>query len=157
MWNWKGAIWKFLRTICNKNLEDFVNHTKLLELVQGKDIAIHSVEALIRKKRLAYFNQILKMDDLAYFNQILKMDDSRLVKQVIFSDALEGRRKSGRPLLSWRHSIAQDMKFFGLQDIMSRDDYSRVLGKLSLAKPFQMQTNIESTRKITKNCKTQGL
>ena len=73
---------------------------------------------------------------LTYFNQILKMDNSRLVKQVIFSDALEGRRKSGRPLLSWRHSISQDMKFFGLQDIMTRDDYSPIIGQSKLGKVF---------------------
>ena len=66
------------------------------------------------------------------------MDNSRLVKQVIFSDALEGRRKSGRPLLSWRHSISQDMnfKFFGLQVIMTRDDYSPIIGQSKLGKVF---------------------
>ena len=47
-------------------------------------------------------------------NHITYLLGKGLVKQVIFSDALEGRRKSGRPLLSWRHSISQDMKFFGL-------------------------------------------
>ena len=48
---------------------------------------------------------------------ICSLDDSRLVlKQVIFSDTLEGRRKSESAVLSWRHSIAQDTKFIGLQD-----------------------------------------
>jgi hypothetical protein len=32
-------------------------------------------------------------------------------------DALEGQRKSGRLLLSWRHPIAQDIKFFGYQSV----------------------------------------
>ena len=64
------------------------------------------------------------------------MDNSRLVKQIIFSDALEGRRKTGRPFSSWRHSISQDMKFFGLQDIMTRDDYSPIVGQSKCANAF---------------------
>ena len=53
----------------------------------------------------------------------MSMDNDRLIKKVLFSDALEGKRKSGRPLLSWRQSITQDIKTFKLQDIMFTDDY----------------------------------
>ena len=48
------------------------------------------------------------------------MDESRFVKHLIFSDALEGQRKSGTPHLSWRHPIAQDLKSFGYQSVYVR-------------------------------------
>ena len=44
-------------------------------------------------------------------------------KKVLFSDALEGQRKSGCPLLSCRQSITLDIKFFKLQDILFTNDF----------------------------------
>ena len=68
----------------------------------------------------------------------MSMDNDRLIKKVLFSDALEGTRKSGRPLLSWRQSITQDIKTFKLQDIMFTDDYpsNTVRGQSRLLKAF---------------------
>ena len=74
----EGCQYKCLRTICNKKWEDLVHYMELFELLQEKDIVIHSVEALIRKKRFAYVNQILKMDDFT------------LVKQVVFQMRWKG-------------------------------------------------------------------
>ena len=51
------------------------------------------------------------------------MNNDRLLKNVSFSDAFEGKRKPGRPLLSWRQAIAQDIKKFNLQHILMSDNY----------------------------------
>jgi hypothetical protein len=51
------------------------------------------------------------------WNEIMNMNNDRLLKKVLFSDAFEGKRKPGRPLLSWRQAIAQDIKNFNLQHL----------------------------------------
>ena len=50
------------------------------------------------------------------------MENSRLVKRVAFSDTVEGKRGVGRPLLSWRQAINQDLKIFDLQRIVHLDE-----------------------------------
>ena len=66
------------------------------------------------------------------------MENDRLIKKVLFFDALEGMRKSGRPLLSQSQSITQDIKNFKVQDIMFADDYpcNTVRGQSRLVKAF---------------------
>ena len=108
----EGCQYKFLRTICNKKWSDFVHYTELFDLLHQKDIFVPSLEVLIRKRRLTYFHQILNMDN------------SRLVKKVIFSDAVEGKQKRGRPLLSWRQCIKQDLKKFRLEHTLLTDTYN---------------------------------
>ena len=60
-------------------------------------------------------NSCQKTKDWISSIKILCMDNSRLVKRVCFSDTVEGKRRVGRPLLSWRQAINQDLNFFGLQ------------------------------------------
>ena len=68
------------------------------------------------------------------------MSTDRLIKKVLFSDALNGKRKSGRPLLSWRQAITQDIKFFDMTDIMLDDNYPQYTtsGQLKLEKRFSV-------------------
>ena len=106
----EGCQYKFLRTICNKKWEDLVAYSELFDILEQKKIQLSAVEILVRKKRL----------DLLY--KILCMEDSRLVKQIAFSDTVQGKRRVGRPLLSWRQAINQDMKIFGLQHITQLDE-----------------------------------
>ena len=53
----EGCQYKFLCIVCNKKWEDFDHYMQLFELYifQEKDTVIHSVEALMWKKRLTYF------------------------------------------------------------------------------------------------------
>ena len=84
----EGCQYRFLRTICNKRWEDFIHYTELFDILKASKITVPLLEILIRKKRLSFWNRIMSMDN------------DRLIKKVLFSDALEGKRKSGRPLLS---------------------------------------------------------
>ena len=106
----ESCQYKFLRTICNKKWEHFVAYSELFDILDQKNIQLPSVEILVRKKKL----------DLLY--KILCMDNSRLVKRVAFSDTVEGKRRVGRPLFSWRQAINQDLKIFGLQHIIHLDE-----------------------------------
>ena len=79
-------------------------------------------------------------EEIVFFNKILGMSTDRLLKKVLFSDALNGKRKSGRPLLSWRQAITQDIKFFDMTDIMLDDNYPQYTtsGQLKLEKRFSV-------------------
>ena len=124
----EGCQYKFLRTMCNKKWEDFVHYTELFDLLNDKQISLPLIEVSIRMKRLSFFNKILGMST------------DRLLKKVLFSDALNGKRKSGRPLLSWRQAITQDIKFFDMTDIMLDDNYPQYTtsGQLKLEKRFSV-------------------
>ena len=124
----EGCQYKFLRTMCNKKWEDFVHYTELFDLLNDKQISLPLIEVSIRMKRLSFFNKILSMST------------DRLIKKVLFSDALNGKRKSGRPLLSWRQAITQDIKFFDMTDIMLDDNYPQYTtsGQLKLEKRFSV-------------------
>jgi hypothetical protein len=106
----EGCQYKFLRIICNKKWEHFVAYSEVFDILDQKKIQLPSVEIFVRNKRLDVLHKIPCMDN------------SRLVKRVAFSDTVEGKRRVGRPLFSWRQAINQDLKIFGLQHIIHLDE-----------------------------------
>ena len=98
-----------LRTICGKKWEDFISYSELFDTLNTRNIELYSVEILVRKRRLEFLSKILSMKD------------SRLIKKIAFSDTVQGKRKPGRPLLSWRQCITQDLKKFNITDIPNMD------------------------------------
>ena len=129
-----GLQYKFLRTICGKKWEDFISYTDLMDILQQHDIHLLSVEILIRKKRLDFLQKILVMED------------SRLVKQVAFSEALYGKRNCGRPLISWRQALNQDIKIFNLQHILNET----LENQISALKPARLDNAAHEANKIWK-------
>ena len=101
----EGCQYRFLRTIIGKKWEDFISYLSIFEILETKKKSITAIEPLVRMKRLQCLCKILKMDN------------SRLLRKVAFSETIEGKRKKGRPLLSWRQAISQDIKAFHLEHI----------------------------------------
>ena len=105
-----------------------------MDILQQHDIHLLSVEILIRKKRLDFLQKILIMED------------SRLVKQVAFSEALDGKRNCGRPLISWRQALNQDIKIFNLQHILNET----LENQISALKPARLDNAAHEANKIWK-------
>jgi len=115
---------------------------------KNKLLSITAIEPLVRMKRLQCLCKILKMDS------------SRILRKVAFSQTIEGKtlRKKGRPLLSWRQAISQDIKAFHLEHIytLSECDQIKQLSQtplhLEIADMEWKQT--VKQKKLTKNTKS---
>jgi len=142
----EGCQYRFLRTIIGKKWEDFISYLSIFEILETKKISITAIEPLVRMKRLQCLCKILKMDN------------SRLLRKVAFSETIEGKRKKGRPLLSWRQAISQDIKAFHLEHIytLSECDQIKQLSQtplhLEIADMEWKQT--VQQKKLTKNTKS---
>ena len=142
----EGCQYRFLRTIIGKKWEDFISYLSIFEILETKKISITAIEPLVRMKRLQCLCKILKMDN------------SRLLRKVAFSETIEGKRKKGRPLLSWRQAISQDIKAFHLEHIytLSECDQIKQLSQtplhLEIADMEWKQTVTQ--KKLTKNTKS---
>ena len=123
---WRVASTDFYVQYATRDGKISFTTTEMFDILKASKITVTLLELLIQKKRLSFWNRIMGMDN------------DRLIKKVLFSHALEGKRTSGRPLLSWRQSITQDIKTFKLQGIIFTDDYpsNTVRGQSRLLKAF---------------------
>ena len=82
------------------------------------------------------------------------MDNNRLVKKVLFTDAVEGKRKKGRPLLSWRQCIQLDLKKSQLEHTLLTDTYNPDNAQIQLENNFLITDTNGKNKKDMKRCKT---
>ena len=72
---------------------------------------------------------------MKWYGHLLRMEDSRWPKK-IYQWTLQGRRRRGRPQLSWRNQVMDFMKSRGMEEDMAENRHLwrlRVDGRLLAA------------------------
>ena len=69
---------------------------------------------VLKRSGLTHLGTMIMQKRLRWLGHGKGMDDSRIPKAVLFSEARDGSRKRGRPLLRYRESCKNDLKSFDI-------------------------------------------
>ena len=69
---------------------------------------------VLKRSGLTHLGTMIMQKRLRWLGHVKRMDNSRIPKTVLFSEARDGSRKQGRPLLRYHDNCKSDMKSFDL-------------------------------------------
>ena len=69
---------------------------------------------VLKRSGLTHLGTMIIQKRLRWLGHVKRMDDSRIPKTVLFSEARDGSRKQGRPLLRYHDNCKSDMKSFDM-------------------------------------------
>ena len=84
---------------------------KLLE-IKWQDQIPHT--EVLKRSGLTHLGKMIMQKWLRWLGHVKRMDVSRIPRTILFSEARNGSRKQGRPLLRYQDSCKNDMKSFDM-------------------------------------------
>ena len=102
-------------TMTKKNYEfmDSIMHSMLLN-ISGKRRKDHTrYISLLEKYGLYSIEGTIRMTRLLYYKKVMNMGKKSLPKIILFSD-IEGNRKKGKPKLTWKDNVKDDLEKFNI-------------------------------------------
>ena len=93
-----------VRSMCGVKLEDRKNMEELMEMLGLKETS----------------NRMVKANGVRCYGHVIRRDDDNILKKAMTME-VNGKRKRGRPKMTWRKQVEESVKEVGLKIQIERD------------------------------------